>query len=193
MSLISCLTDSKIVSISYKSNLIIEKECLQLHVAFCLWTTLSFAMMTSSNGNIFRVTDPLWRESTSDQWSPIPKASDAEVWCFLWSALEQMVEQTIETPAIWDAIALIVASPFISCIFHAALTFTDRITLVFFKQCILRTFPGGSATVRWFVDAVWVILIITTVPECEVAFLATCVVCCWKSPNDIIIRTSRSR
>ena len=39
-------------------------------------------MMTSSNGNIFRVTSPLCGEFTG------PKASDAEFWCFLWSASE---------------------------------------------------------------------------------------------------------
>ena len=35
-------------------------------------------MMTSSNGNIFRVTGP--------RWIPRTKASDAELWCFLSSA-----------------------------------------------------------------------------------------------------------
>ena len=39
-----------------------------------------------------------------------PKASDAELWCYLWSAPEQTVEQTIETPVIWGAIALIMTS-----------------------------------------------------------------------------------
>ena len=43
-------------------------------------------MMTSSNGNIFRVTDPLCGEFTSQRWIPLTKASDAELWCFLWSA-----------------------------------------------------------------------------------------------------------
>ena len=33
------------------------------------------------------------------------KTSVAELWCFLWSSPEQTVEQTIETPVIWDAIA----------------------------------------------------------------------------------------
>ena len=32
------------------------------------------------------------------------------VWCFLWSAPEQTVVQIIGTPAIWDAIALIMTS-----------------------------------------------------------------------------------
>ena len=41
----------------------------------------------------FRVTDPLWEESTGHRWIPLTKASDAELWCFLWSAPEQTVEQ----------------------------------------------------------------------------------------------------
>ena len=40
-------------------------------------------MMTSSNGNMFRVTDHLCGEFTGDRWIPRTKASDAELWCFL--------------------------------------------------------------------------------------------------------------
>ena len=40
-------------------------------------------MMTSSNGNIFRVTGHLCGEFTGPRWSPHTKASDAELWCFL--------------------------------------------------------------------------------------------------------------
>ena len=64
-------------------------------------------MMTSSLGNIFHVTGPLWGESTGDWWIPLTKASDAEIWCFLWSAPEQTVEQIIDTQVICDAMALI--------------------------------------------------------------------------------------
>ena len=42
--------------------------------------------MTSSNGNIFRYTGPLCGEFTGHWWIPLTKASDAELWCFLWSA-----------------------------------------------------------------------------------------------------------
>ena len=45
-------------------------------------------MMTSSNGNIFRVTGPLCGEFTGPRWIPRTKASDAVLWCFLWSAPE---------------------------------------------------------------------------------------------------------
>ena len=45
-------------------------------------------MMASSNGNILRVTGHLCGEFTGDRWIPRTKASDAELWCFLWSASE---------------------------------------------------------------------------------------------------------
>ena len=45
-------------------------------------------MMTSSNGNIFRVTGPLCGEFTGHRWIPLTKASDAELWFFLWSVPE---------------------------------------------------------------------------------------------------------
>ena len=54
--------------------------------------------MKSANGNIFRVTGPLRGESTGHWWIPPTKASDAE----LWAAPGQTIEQTIETPVIWD-------------------------------------------------------------------------------------------
>ena len=40
-------------------------------------------MMMSSDGKIFRVTGPLWRESTGHRWIPLTKASDVELGCFL--------------------------------------------------------------------------------------------------------------
>ena len=67
-------------------------------------------MMTSSNGNIVRVTGPLWWESDGHRWIPFTKATDTELWYFLRSAPEQMIEQIIETPVTWDAIALIMTS-----------------------------------------------------------------------------------
>ena len=38
--------------------------------------------MTSSNGNIFRVTGHLCGEFTGPRWIPRTKASDAVLWCF---------------------------------------------------------------------------------------------------------------
>ena len=62
------------------------------------------------NGNIFRVTGPLCGEFTGHRWIPITKASNAELWCFLCSEPEQTLEQTIETPVIWEAITLTMTS-----------------------------------------------------------------------------------
>ena len=45
-------------------------------------------MMTSSNGNSFRVTGHLCGDFTGPRWIPHTRASDAELWCFLWSASE---------------------------------------------------------------------------------------------------------
>ena len=41
---------------------------------------------------------------------PLTKTNDVELCGFLWSALEQTIEQSIEMPVIWDAIALIMTS-----------------------------------------------------------------------------------
>ena len=67
-------------------------------------------MKTTSNGDIFRATGPLCGEFTGHWLIPLTKASDAELWCFLLSAPEQTVQQTIETPVIWDAIVFIMTS-----------------------------------------------------------------------------------
>ena len=67
-------------------------------------------MVTSSNGNIFRVTGPLCGEITGHRWISLTKASDAEPWYFLWSAPEPTSEQTMKTPVIWDAIVPIMTS-----------------------------------------------------------------------------------
>ena len=50
----------------------------------------------------------LWEESTGHRWIPLTKENDVELWCFLFFC--QTVEQTIDTPVIWNAIALIVTS-----------------------------------------------------------------------------------
>ena len=59
----------------------------------CRWTIFPCQclkiMMTSSSGNIFRVTGPLCGEFTGQRWIPLTKASDAELWYFLWSAPEE--------------------------------------------------------------------------------------------------------
>ena len=64
-------------------------------------------MMMLSYGNIFCVTGPLLGEPTGHRWIPLTKASDLELWCFIWSAPEETVQQTIEMLVIWDTVELI--------------------------------------------------------------------------------------
>ena len=54
----------------------------------CYAFTYIWLMITSSRRNIFRVTGPLSGEFTGLRWSPRTKASDAELWWFLWSEPE---------------------------------------------------------------------------------------------------------
>ena len=69
----------------------------------CFWWSVKGyffgkTMMTSWNGNIFRVTGALFGEFTGHRWIPLTKASDAELWCLLWSAPERLSKQSV----IWD-------------------------------------------------------------------------------------------
>ena len=57
-------------------------------IAFAALWKKSYGMMTSSNGDIFRVTGHLCGEFTGPRWILHTKASDAELWCLLWSAPE---------------------------------------------------------------------------------------------------------
>ena len=54
------------------------------------------------NRNIFLVN--LWGETTGHRYIPLTKASDAALWCLLWSAPKQTFEQAVELPVIWDAV-----------------------------------------------------------------------------------------
>ena len=49
-------------------------------------------IMTPSNGNIFCVTGHLCGEFTGRRRIPLTTDSNAELWCFLWTAPEQTVE-----------------------------------------------------------------------------------------------------
>ena len=62
--------------------------CYGLCCGIYLPLLCSVYMMTSLNGNFFRVTGHLRGEFTGIRWIPRTKAIDAEVWCFLWSTPE---------------------------------------------------------------------------------------------------------
>ena len=74
-------------STCYDSNLFgrhMPKTAVNKHVTCIAY----YSILIKFNGNIFRVTGPLCGEFIGHRWSPLTKASDAELWCFLWSAPE---------------------------------------------------------------------------------------------------------
>ena len=73
------------ISISHYKSQYIPGNIHTVHTLLCfvmVWHWLIPPMMTSSKGNIFCVTDPLWGEFTGHRWIPLTKASGAELWCF---------------------------------------------------------------------------------------------------------------
>ena len=62
-------------------------------------------MMTSSHGNAFHVTGPLWGESIIHRWFPLAKFQWCGTLMFSWYTPEQTVAQTMELLVIWDAMA----------------------------------------------------------------------------------------
>ena len=86
----------------FRSIVFSQKSCISIQISlkFVLEDPSDFkaklvqvmAMMTSSNGNIFGVTGHLRGEFTGRRWIPRTKASDAELWYFLWSGSEWTAE-----------------------------------------------------------------------------------------------------
>ena len=93
----------------------------------------TIVIMTSSNGSIFRVTGLLCWEFTGNRWIPLTKASATELWCFLWSAPEPIIEQTRETPVICDAVAVNMTS--LQCL---AASYLICYAAVGTSQCVVR-------------------------------------------------------
>ena len=60
---------------------------IHINLVLCLIICNKY-IMTSSNGNIIRVTGHLCGEFTGHRWIPRTKACDAELWYILWSAPE---------------------------------------------------------------------------------------------------------
>ena len=74
---------------------VVHPKLHTVHIMMCLLgfsngrsRRYPWCMMASSNGNIFRVTGLLCGKFTGHRWIPRTKASDAQLWCFLWSAPE---------------------------------------------------------------------------------------------------------
>ena len=68
------------------------RSSVHMHTKVIVTGEFDSIVTTSSNGNVFRVTDPLWGESTGDMWISLTNAGDAELWCFLGSAPEQTLD-----------------------------------------------------------------------------------------------------
>ena len=62
--------------------------CSNLNCSFACIGCIYIYIMTSSNGNIFRVTGHLCGEFTGPRWIPLTKPNDADLWCLRWSASE---------------------------------------------------------------------------------------------------------
>ena len=69
-------------------TVILKAQITQPDYLFLRGPDAQMYMMTSSNGNIFRVTGHLCGEFPGHWWIPHTKASDAELWRFLWSVPE---------------------------------------------------------------------------------------------------------
>ena len=90
------------------------------------------SMMTSSNGNIFRVTGHLCGKFTGPRWISRTKASDAELWCFLWFSLNIRLSKQprgwwFETPAwsLWRHRNAIRHDPHVALLSWSEMVFTS--------------------------------------------------------------------
>ena len=80
-----------VISASEKNRNEADSDSSRTHNPICaVFETL---VLPQNYGNIFRVTVPLWREFTGHRWIPLTKASDVELWCFLWSVPEQTLSK----------------------------------------------------------------------------------------------------
>ena len=75
------------------------------------------------------------------------KASDAELWCFLWSVPEPTVEQTMETPVIWDTITLIMAS--LQCIHPCGWALVHLLLVLCSSNIIWLIFSQIQNKIKW--------------------------------------------
>ena len=83
-----CVTRPQRVNIYISTGYLVFRWLQPCDFRFLCLVALTEIMMTTSNGNIFRVTGHLCREFTGPRWIPHTRASDAELWCFLWSVSE---------------------------------------------------------------------------------------------------------
>ena len=78
---------------AYMFDINVMPNCCEVSDHYINWC---LNMMTSSSGNI---------STLLALWAGNPSVSGEELWCFLWCAPEQTVEQTVKAPEIWDAMS----------------------------------------------------------------------------------------
>ena len=97
---LNCL-DQILINIYIYINILYHFTLIKLLASTCSEAPnilrLRVVKWTSSNGTILSVTCLLWGQSTGQLWILLTKASDAELWCFLWATPEPVGKATIET------------------------------------------------------------------------------------------------
>ena len=68
-------------------------------------------MGTPWHGNTFPIAGAFSGEFTDDLWMSLTKDSNSEFWCLFWCKSEQVVEQILELPKIWNALTLMSRRP----------------------------------------------------------------------------------
>ena len=107
-------------------------------------------MMTSSNGNIFRVTGHLYGEFIGHRWIPLTKASDAELWCFLCAITVMCQAVCAHVPVIYESyklrlkrLKLIIFTKYFGCYLkgiaslkktHCWIAMPDLVIMLLFKN-----------------------------------------------------------
>ena len=94
----------------FANDIFLNKKCYVLNLFSLKCIPKGPSNRRPSNENIFRVIGPFVRGILRSPVTPLVKANSAKLWFFLWSAPVQTVEQTIDTPVIWGANALIITS-----------------------------------------------------------------------------------
>ena len=81
------------------------------YILYLYYFTLNKSCLSLSLSlETFSVLLAFWAGNSPVTSEFLTEASNAELWCFLWYAPEQTVEQTLDTLDIWDAITLIMTS-----------------------------------------------------------------------------------
>ena len=142
---VACMnwSDVSFVRVTYVSQPVSQSVSQKDSHKESRWMAANGCMMASSNGNISALLALC--EGYPPGEFPSQRPVTQSSWCFLWSVPEQTVEQTIETPVIWDAMVLIMTSlqwwAWVDNTFHQSASFKRNI-----ETC---TDPGHKNRLRY--------------------------------------------